>query len=160
MSNDEASKPSSSRSKPGTLLLGILSVGGLLGFVIAYGLLLNRGAPPQSTAPVVSGEAVPAVAGREGASGPRGPAGPKGDAGPRGERGPQGTPGDAGIRMIRQACAAGDCTVECADGEMLLTAHCGIGRNQAIYPTEKSALCRSRGTARVEVVAACVKLSP
>jgi hypothetical protein len=42
---------------------------------------------------------------------------------------------------------------------VLLTAHCGIGRTAAVYPTEHSALCRSRGTARVEVVAACVKQS-
>ena len=28
-----------------------------------------------------------------------------------------------------------------------------------IYPTEQSALCRSRSTARVEVVAACVRTS-
>ena len=46
---------------------------------------------------------------------------------------------------------------QCEPDEVLLTAHCGVGRTQAIYPTEHSALCRSRSTARVEVVAACVR---
>ena len=47
--------------------------------------------------------------------------------------------------------------MQCEPDEVLLTAHCGVGRQPAIYPTESSALCRSRSNARVEVVAACVK---
>jgi hypothetical protein len=61
---------------------------------------------------------------------------------------------------VRRDCGGGNCTVECDDDEMLLTAHCGAGRTPAAYPTDHSALCRSRGNAKVEVVAACLKLPP
>jgi hypothetical protein len=86
--------------------------------------------------------------------GQQGPPGPQGPAGPPG---PRGAAGEAGIRIVRLACSTGDCTLQCEPDEVLLTAHCGVGRTQAIYPTETSALCRSRSTARVEVVAACVR---
>jgi hypothetical protein len=150
-------KRAGSASPPGVLLLGLLSVGGLLGFAVAYGLILNRTAPdppaivPEATRPV----AVPAPM-----PGSPGPQGPKGDPGPQGERGPPGRPGDPGIRVLRLDCAGGSCTVKCDDDEVLLTAHCGIGRASAIYPTQQTALCRSPGTARVEIVAACVKVPP
>jgi len=58
---------------------------------------------------------------------------------------------------VRSTCNGGDCSLQCEADEVLLTAHCGVGRAAAIYPTESSALCRSRSNARVEVVAACVK---
>jgi len=48
--------------------------------------------------------------------------------------------------------------LQCEPDEVLLTAHCGVGRSQAIYPTEHSAHCRATGR-RTEVVAACVKSS-
>jgi hypothetical protein len=83
--------------------------------------------------------------------------GPQGNPGPAGPPGPRGATGDAGIRIVRLACNTGDCTMQCEPNEVLLTAHCGVGRTPAIYPTESSALCRSRSNARVEVVAACVK---
>jgi hypothetical protein len=130
-----------------------LSALGLLGFVIVYGLLLEKTAPaphaatPAAPAPVrvVSEPGVP---------------GPKGDPGPRGERGPPGPPGDPGIRIVREDCAVSNCTMRCGDDEVMLTAHCGIGRTPAVYPTQQSALCRSPGSARVEMVAACVKVAP
>jgi hypothetical protein len=108
----------------------------------------GRGLAPQGPG---AASAQPAAAcSVQGRSGPRGN-GPPGPIGPR---------GDPGIRIVRHDCAGGNCTVECDDDEVLLTAHCGIGRAPAVYPTEHSALCRSRGTAKVEVVVACVKLSP
>jgi hypothetical protein len=60
---------------------------------------------------------------------------------------------------VRSECATGNCTLTCDPDEVLLTAHCGVGRAQAVYPTEHSALCRSPGRAKVEIVVACVKTS-
>jgi len=128
----------------------MLSAFGLIGFVAVFVFVLGRPAvSPEPVAP--KAVAAQPVAGVPGA---------KGDPGPRGERGPPGPRGDPGIRMIRRDCTGGNCTVQCDDDEVLLTAHCGVGRAQAVYPTEHSALCRSRATAKVQIVAACVKLSP
>jgi hypothetical protein len=133
-------------------LLGTLAACGLVGFVVVFGLVLGRAMiGPQAAAPVAH-EAQPTATA---------PAA-RGEPGARGERGPPGPPGprgDAGIRILRHGCEGGNCSVQCEDDEVLLTAHCGIGRTPAVYPTEHSALCRSRATARVEVVAACVKAS-
>jgi hypothetical protein len=137
----------------GVWAFAALSALGLIGFVAAFALVLTRAAPsPEMSVPQ-----------RAGAPQAVGLIGPKGDPGPRGERGPpgaSGSRGDPGVRIIRHDCRGGNCTVECDTDEVLLTAHCGIGRTPAVYPTEHSALCRSRGTAKVEVVVACVKLSP
>jgi hypothetical protein len=137
-------------------VLGTLSALGLIGFVVVFGLVLGQNTTlPQPT----TSNARRATEAQHATGLP----GLKGDPGPRGERGPAGPPGprgDAGVRIIRHNCAGGDCSLACNDDEVLLTAHCGVGRAQAVYPTEHSALCRSRATARVEVVAACVKLSP
>jgi hypothetical protein len=146
------------RSLPEVWVLGGMGILGLIGFVVAFSLVLARDRTPQ----VAAKPAAPAAVGFVG-----GPAGAAGQPGPRGERGPAGPPGppgpagDAGIRIVRTECASGNCTARCEPDEVLLTAHCGVGRAQAVYPTEHSALCRSpRSTAKVEVVAACVKSSP
>jgi hypothetical protein len=133
----------------GVLLLGSLSVAGLLGFVAVFASALSqREIPAQALA-----QPLPAAAAA-------GEPGPKGDPGPRGERGPPGPRGEPGVRIVRVDCAGTDCSMTCGNDEVLLTAHCGIGRTPAIYPTQQSALCRARGTAKVELVAACVKMSP
>jgi hypothetical protein len=143
-----------SRWSVGVWVLAILSLLGLAGFVVIFGVVLAGPPPNPRAAAQQAAPAQPVTDVR----------GPKGDPGPRGERGPSGPAGprgDPGVRIVRHSCTGGNCTLQCDDDEMLLTAHCGIGRTQAVYPTEHSALCRSRGTtARVEVVAACVKLSP
>ena len=139
-------------------LLGALGVFGLIGFVVAFGLVVARTAPnPQAAVPVSQGPA----AVQQLVTVPQGvpQQGPQGNPGPAGPAGPRGATGDAGIRIVRLACNTGDCTMQCEPNEVLLTAHCGVGRTPAIYPTEASALCRSRSNARVEVVAACVKSS-
>jgi len=160
MPNDELQGSGGKRSRlwssAGVWALAALSALGLIGFVVVFGFVLVRTAPG------------PQAAGREGsraasAQQATGVLGAKGDPGPRGERGPPGPVGprgDPGIRVLRHNCAGGNCTLECDDDEVLLTAHCGIGRTPAVYPSQHSALCRSRGTAKVEVVVACVKLSP
>jgi hypothetical protein len=136
-----------------------MGIFGLVGFIVAFSLLMARTtvdpqAAAQGASRVVTPGAAPSSATQQQAAGQPGPPGPQGPPGPAG---PRGATGDAGIRIVRLACNTGDCTLQCEPDEVLLTAHCGVGRTQAIYPTETSALCRSRSTARVEVVAACVR---
>ena len=161
MPNDELQGSGGKHARPwssvGVWALATLSALGLIGFVVVFGFVLARTAALGPQAAVPEG---PRAAPAQHATGVLGA---KGDPGPRGERGPPGPVGprgDPGIRILRHNCAGGNCTLECDDDEVLLTAHCGIGRTPAVYPTEHSALCRSRGTAKVEVVVACVKLSP
>jgi hypothetical protein len=151
MTNGDQNQPANNARglSPQVIALGALSIFGLVGFIVAFGLIVARTAPsPQAAAPVV--EHFVSAPGQPGPPGARGPAGPQGPRGPVGE---------AGIRVVRSDCVTGNCTVSCSDDEVLLTAHCGVGRAQAIYPTEHSALCRSPSRAKVEVVAACVKSS-
>ena len=155
-----AEAPRRSWASPELWVLGAMGIFGLVGFIVAFSLLMARttvdpqaaaqGAPRVVTPGAAPSSATPQQQGA-GQPGPPGPQGPPGPAGPRGAT------GDAGIRIVRLACNTGDCTLQCEPDEVLLTAHCGVGRTQAIYPTETSALCRSRSTARVEVVAACVR---
>jgi hypothetical protein len=91
--------------------------------------------------------------GEKGDQGPPGPQGAKGDTGPRGPAGP---PGGA-TRIIRANCDTTSCAAQCGDDEVLLTAYCGAMRNPAVFPTERSATCRTRGPANTPLVAACTK---
>src|SRR6266446_4869278 len=78
--------------------------------------------------------------------------GPKGDPGP---------PGSAfGIRIVRSNCDATNCSVQCSEDELLLTAYCGARRNAAVIPSERAATCRSPVPANSPLVAACVKIPP
>jgi hypothetical protein len=126
-------------------LLAAVSLFGLIGFIVTFGMILARTVPaPQAAmAPVMA----------------IGQVGPQGERGPPGLQGPRGPAGDTGIRIVRSDCATGSCTVECEHDEMLLSAHCGAGRGQAIYPNERSALCRTTLRTRFEIVAACAKAS-
>jgi hypothetical protein len=95
----------------------------------------------------------------------------KGEPGPQGlpgERGPPGPPGPAGVsaapvgptshvRMIRVMCDAACCDAECNEDEILLIAYCGAARTAPIYPTERSATCRTRIAANNPLILACVK---
>jgi hypothetical protein len=136
--------------------LGGLGVAGLAGFAVTFVLVVNHTfADSQAAAPVAA-----RTVERAGTVGAAVDMPVRGEPGPRGERGPAGTqgpPGDPGIRILRYDCVGGNCTLKCEDDEVLLTAHCGIGRTPAVYSSENSALCRSRGTAKVQIVAACVK---
>jgi hypothetical protein len=155
-----AEAPRRGWASPELWLLGAMGVLGLAGFVVVFSLLMARTTvdPQAAQGPqrVQTPGAAPSsfVTPQQQGAGQPGPPGPQGPAGPAG---PRGAAGDAGIRIVRLACNTGDCTLQCEADEVLLTAHCGVGRTQAIYPTETSALCRSRSTARVEVVAACVR---
>lgn len=99
-----------------------------------------------------------------GAAGPTGPAGPPGSAGPAGPAGPQGQQGlpgaaaGASVRVVKSACTSGsDCTAQCRDNEVLVTAYCGPTRNQAQFLGEKGASCGPEASpANSPLVAVCV----
>jgi len=164
MNNDESSGLETGGTKQrrsfDVWVLGALSLCGLVGVIVTFGLIVARTAPNSQTPAQhaqSSRSATPAQSQPQQIIGQPGPRGEQGPPGPAGARGPA---GDAGIRIIRSNCTTGNCTVECNNDEMILTAHCGAGRAQAVYPTENSALCRSpRSTAKVEIVAACLKSS-
>jgi hypothetical protein len=161
MSNEEPAKfGAGERSRQLTLgewALGALGALGLAGVAFTLGFVLNQNfVNPTSAAP----ERGQAAASAAQTATPGVAFGVKGDPGPRGEPGPpgpRGPAGDAGIRILRQDCPGGNCDVRCDDNEVLLTAYCGIGRTPAVYTSDSSAICRSRTTAKVQVVAACVK---
>jgi Collagen triple helix repeat (20 copies) len=90
--------------------------------------------------------------GPKGDPGPQGPPGPKGDPGPPGPPGPQGPKGPAGpsgpqgppspnLRVLRNNCLEGGCTVSCRNDEILITAFCGPTRGAATLIDERSASC-------------------
>src|SRR5262249_23483155 len=58
--------------------------------------------------------------------GPKGDPGPPGPPGPKGDPGPPGPP--FGIRIVRSNCDTTNCSVQCGDDELLLTAYCGVRR--------------------------------
>lgn len=102
----------------------------------------------------------PGPKGPPGAAGPPGPQGPvglPGPAGPAGAQGPTGPPG--GMRILRSLCDEAACIVQCAGDEVLVTAYCGAGRNPAIFPSERSATCRARGSANNPLTAVCAKVA-
>jgi len=125
-------------------VLGAFSVIGLIGFLATFVLLVVR----SPNAPVQRALTAAEIQRLTGPAGERGPAGPAG---------PRGATGDAAVRVVRADCGLGNCTAECADDEVLLSAYCNPGRTPATYPTEYSALCRPTGRGRVDAVAICVK---
>src|SRR5262245_56778063 len=114
-----------------------------------------KGDPGPQGPPGATGEA-----GQPGPPGAMGPPGPVGPAGPAGEAGAAAKPGPAPVRMARANCNATACSAQCEQDEELLIAYCGVGRNPASYPTERSATCRTRTPANNPLVIACMKTSP
>src|SRR5271155_4189146 len=106
--------------------------------------------------------------GPQGDTGPAGPQGPTGDAGPAGPMGPPGPPGPQGplgpagppspsVRVVRNDCLSGNCTVECHDNEVLVTAYCGPTRNPAQFLAERSASCGpAASSSNAPLVAVCI----
>ena len=131
--------------RPEVWMLGAFSAIGLIGFILTFVMIVLRAPNAPVPRPLTAADMKGFV----------GPAGERGPAGPPGARGPA---GEAGIRVLRNECATANCTAECADDEVLLTAYCSPNRTPAAYPTEHSALCRAQaGRGKVEVVAACAK---
>lgn len=83
--------------------------------------------------------------------------GPPGPPGPKGDPGAEGPP--FGLRVLRSKCDETTCAIQCREDEMLLTAYCGIKRNPAVFPTERSATCRTAVPGNSPIVAACAKMS-
>jgi hypothetical protein len=147
----------------GLAALGLAGVGFTFAHVLQQNFVGPTSAAPEPLTVVAPGAGESAAPGVLGSRGPKGDRGAKGDAGPRGEQGPpgpRGPAGEAGIRVLRQDCPGGNCDIRCEANEVLLTAYCGIGRTPAVYTSDSSAICRSRTTAKVQVVAACVKAPP
>jgi hypothetical protein len=100
-------------------------------------------------------------AGATGPQGPQGDPGPAGPMGPPGPAGPQGLKGDAGppspsVRVVKSDCLS-DCTIQCHDNEVLVTAYCGPTRNPAQYLGEKGASCGAAASAsNAPLVVVCV----
>jgi hypothetical protein len=133
-------------SRPDVWILGVFSALGLIGFIATFVLIMMRSPSVPMQRTLTDAEVQRLI-------------GPPGERGPAGPAGPRGAAGDPGLRILRSDCATGNCTVECADDEVLLNAYCNPNRTAATYPTEHSALCRTQGRGRIEVVAACVKSS-
>jgi hypothetical protein len=129
-------------------VLGALGALGLVGFAIV--LATDRGPAEATRAPPATVQAAPAQA----MSGERGPKGERGPAGPAGP------PGPAAMRIVRVDCTSGACHAQCEDDEFLVMADCGSARAPAIYPTERSATCRTRRAGPDHLVATCAKVSP
>ena len=140
----DAAVPRPSWSRPDVWMLGVLSALGLIGFIATFVLIVMRSpnVPVQRT--LTEAEVQRLV-------------GPPGERGPAGPAGPRGAAGEPGLRILRSDCATSNCTVECADDEVLLNAYCNPNRTPATYPAENSAQCRLQARGRVEVVAACLK---
>jgi hypothetical protein len=154
-------KPAESRqpwASPEAMTLGAVGAVGLLGFAVVFALVLDRRSDPRDLAPQAAFQAAPQ--GIASSAQTTGRAGTKGVPGPRGEPGPPGPPGDSGIRVVQRDCNVASCTVRCEADEVMLTAHCGTNRMPAVYPTERTALCRTTSGARINAVGACVKTSP
>jgi hypothetical protein len=64
------------------------------------------------------------------------------------------------MRIVRASCDSTTCAAQCSDDEVLLIAYCGAARNSAIFPTERSASCKTRNAANSPLVAACAKAVP
>jgi len=93
--------------------------------------------------------------GPKGDAGPIGPAGPPGPSGPQGEKGPAGPPSPS-IRVVKSDCVS-DCSVQCRENEVLVTAYCGATRNPAQFLGERAASCGPVPSAEnTPLVAVCV----
>jgi hypothetical protein len=67
----------------------------------------------------------------QGQPGPKGDPGPPGPPGAKGDPGPPGPP--FGVRMVRSNCDATNCTVQCGEDELLVTAYCGAPRGRNMH---------------------------
>jgi hypothetical protein len=91
--------------------------------------------------------------GLPGRRGPSGPPGPQGSPGPPGPPGPTGSQ----VRVVRSNCTAASCVAECGADEVLITAYCGARRAPAVFPSERSASCRTRDAASNPLIGVCAK---
>jgi len=95
--------------------------------------------------------------GPKGDQGATGPPGPVGQAGPAGPQGPPGPPSPS-IRVLRNDCLSGQCTLSCRGNEALIGAYCGPAHNPATFLDERQVSCGIEVTsANAPLVAVCVQ---
>jgi Collagen triple helix repeat (20 copies) len=102
----------------------------------------------------------PGQAGPPGPKGDQGAAGPPGPVGADGPPGPQGPPGPPGpsLRVVRNDCLSGQCTVSCHGDEVLIAAYCGPAHNPATYLDERQVSCGIEVTSsNAPLVAVCAQ---
>jgi Collagen triple helix repeat (20 copies) len=104
------------------------------------------------------GQAGPAgPRGDPGVAGPPGPVGPAGPPGPQGERGPP----SPTVRVLRNDCLGGSCTLSCRGDEVLIGAYCGPSHKEATFLDERQVSCGIEvTTANAPLVAVCVQAPP
>lgn len=125
----------------------------VLTIVLAAGLAACSKGPAGPQGP-------PGPQGEKGDTGPAGPTGPRGPAGPQGPQGEPGAPGQ-GVRVVRSNCLTGNCTIQCKDDEVLVTAYCGANRNAATFLSEREASCGVQVTAsNTPLVVVCASSPP
>lgn len=72
--------------------------------------------------------------------GPQGTAGPAGPPGLKGEAGPAGI--SSTFRLVKAPCTdASECTVNCRDDEVVVTAYCGRKRAPATFLSDLAVSC-------------------
>jgi hypothetical protein len=97
---------------------------------------------------------LPGPKGDPGAAGPPGPVGPAGPSGPQGEQGPP----SPSIRVLRNNCLGGSCTLSCRGDEVLVSAYCGLSHNQPTYLDERQVSCGLEVTsANAPLVVVCAQ---
>jgi hypothetical protein len=102
----------------------------------------------------------PGPPGPQGVPGATGPPGPQGPSGPRGPQGQQGPPSPS-VRVVRNTCLSGNCTVSCRADEVLVMAYCGPTRNAATFLGEREASCGVvANPANGPLVVVCVAAQP
>jgi hypothetical protein len=92
--------------------------------------------------------------GEPGLAGPPGPVGPPGPPGPQGEQGPP----SPSLRVLRNNCLSGSCTLSCRGDEVLISAYCGPSHKEATFLDERQASCGIEVTsASAPLVVVCVQ---
>ena len=79
--------------------------------------------------------------------------------GPKGDQGATGPPGppSRSIRVLRNGCLSGQCTLSCRGNEALIGAYCGPSHNPASFLDERQVSCGIEVTsANAPLVAVCV----
>jgi hypothetical protein len=95
--------------------------------------------------------------GPEGVPGLAGPPGPVGPAGPPGPQGEQGPPSPS-LRVLRNNCIGGSCTLSCRGDEVLISAYCGPSHKEANFLDERQVSCGIEVTsANAPLIAVCVQ---
>jgi hypothetical protein len=99
----------------------------------------------------------PGPPGPKGDPGAAGPAGPVGAAGPPGPQGAEGPPSPS-LRVLRNDCLGGSCTLACRGDEVLVSAYCGPTHKPPTFLDERQVSCGLEVTsANAPLVVVCAQ---